>query len=283
MVVLAFVYELRRQLADRDQSVVATIAAGHFESILGPQDFAAWGGEPGPDFGVTSAQAVVFSAGGALRVDTNIHSLWTRTAIVKIDGLQPTSFALDAGGPMLGVAGGYLGLLDENGQFTKSIPLGFDGMRVAPSINQGVVYLFGGAGDAYRVYRLIEDGTMQTLLECGEQIVSVADNQTSVFVATANHVMRIQAGTPQVLFTSPSSGFDGPIRSIAATEDGLVLFSTDKKVYALMGPNALSIVTNAGGTLHVLDNVLYVLDPNRKILFSVAPASLQLLHEAANE
>jgi hypothetical protein len=63
---------------------------------------------------------------------------------------------------------------------------------------------------------------------------------------------------------------------LAVTPDGLVLFSTDSKVYALLGPNALSIVNNAGGTLRQQGDVLYVLDPKRKLWFSLSPASMAL-------
>ncbi|MDE1940143.1 MAG: hypothetical protein KGI68_14065, partial [Alphaproteobacteria bacterium] len=71
----------------------------------------------------------------------------------------------------------------------------------------------------------------------------------------------------------------GPIRSLAVTADGVILFSTDAKVYALLGPNALSIVNNAGGTLRVRNGSLYVLDRQRKILFSLHPASAHLISE----
>lgn len=283
VVAVALLVALRQQLANRDAAAVTAVGAAQVEAILGPSDFASMGGDPGSEFGVTAGQAIVFSAGGVLRVDNSIHSAWPRATKVEIAGTQPESFALDADGPMLGIAGGYFGVLNPDGQMTKSIPMPFDGMRLAPSIHPGAVYLFGGARDDYRLYRFIEDGTLQIVLESDEPIVSVADNQQSIFAATARQVMRIEAGSPRILFTAPSDGFDGPIRSVAVTEDGLVLFSTDARVYAMMGPNALSIVNDAGGSLRVRDGVLYVLDPNRKILFSLKPASVQLLSEAANE
>lgn len=75
------------------------------------------------------------------------------------------------------------------------------------------------------------------------------------------------------------SDFTSPIRSLAVTDDDVVVFSTNTKVYALVGPNAVSIVNDAGGTLRVRSGVLYVLDRRRRILFSMSPASAQLLSD----
>jgi hypothetical protein len=102
-----------------------------------------------------------------------------------------------------------------------------------------------------------------------------------MIAATASTIMRIKAGTPEILFRAPSDEFAGPIRSVAVAEDGVIIFATDTKVYALLGPNALSIVNDAGGTLRVRDGVLYVLDPHRKVLFSLVPASAKLFSETA--
>jgi hypothetical protein len=269
--------------ADRDQTAVATIGTAHVEQILGPRVFDGLGGPIGPDFGVTSAgaqpPAVALSVGGVLRVEDSLDAL-PRTRKITVAASQPSSFALDTDGTMLAVADGYLGVLDQNGVVAHSLPLAFDGMRLAPSTRPGFIYLFGGANDDFRLYRLVADGTLQVVLQSKEPIVAAADNGDDIYAATPTRILRLKAGAPDILFKTPDD-FAGPIRSLAVTDDGMVIFSTDAKVYALLGPNALSIVNDAGGFVRVREGALYVLDPARKLLFRLTPASSSLVEPAA--
>jgi hypothetical protein len=181
---------------------------------------------------------------------------------------------------MLTVSGGYFGMLDENGDLVQGIPLPSPDVQLAPSVHEGATYLFGKSGDHHRLYRFIDDGTLQVLLESGQPIVAAADSETAMFAATSSAILRITAGTPETLFTAPDD-FAGPIRSLAVTADGIVLFATDARVYALLGPDALSIVNDAGGSIRVRDGSLYVLDPTRQLLFRLRPASAQLFAEVS--
>ena len=279
IVVVALASGWSEVFADRDATAVAAIGGAHVEHVMEPRDFARFGSPIARDFGVTPSGAIAFQAGGRLRVIDKTRA--SRISEVVLAGLAPDSFSLDPRGTMLTVAGGYFGMLNESGQIVPAIPLPYRDARLAPSVHEGATYLFGGSPGHYRLYRFIDDGTFQVVLESEEPIVAAADNATTTFAATASAILRIEAHTPEVLFKTPADGFAGPIRSIAVTADGIVLFATDAKVYALLGANALSIVNNAGGSLRLRDGVLYVLDPARRLLFSVRPASAQLFSEDA--
>jgi hypothetical protein len=266
----------RRALTDREATSIAVIGGAHIEHLLGPRQFATLGSPIAPDFGVTSSGAIVFQTGGALRVIDTTRAPSSGTRDILLVGAVPDSFSLDPRGTMLTIADGYFGMLNEHGDIVPSIPLPYRNARLAPSVHDGATYLFGGGPKTYRLYRLIDDGTLQILLQSADPIVAAADTRTAMFAATASDILRLKAGTPTVLFKTPPDGFKGPIRSMAVTADGIVMFATDTKVYALLGPNALSIVNNAGGYLRLRDDVLYVLDPTRRMLFSLRPASARL-------
>ncbi|MGD0722100.1 MAG: hypothetical protein ABR970_13770 [Roseiarcus sp.] len=265
-----------RVAAEAAASAPTASAAATIAPLLGPGDFAALGDRIGPDFGVTADGAIAFSAGGAL------HALARggRTQTIDIDGDPPESFVVDASGPMLGIVDGYLGLLGEDRRFGAARPLPKAPMRLAPSVRPGVFYLSGGAAGDYRLYRFIDDGALQLLMASHEPIVDAADSARDVYAATASEILKIRAGQPDVLFHAPDDDFGGPIRSLAVAEDDLVLFSTDTKVYALLGGAAISIVNDAGGILRIRGDALYVLDPKREILFALRPASSRLFDAA---
>lgn len=273
---IALARGFNKALADREATSIAVIGGAHIERLLGPRDFAALGGPIGPDFGVTSSGAIVFQAGGALRVIDPTRASTSGTRDIALAGAVPDSFSLDPRGTMLTIANGYFGMLNERGEIVPAVPLPYRNAHLAPSVHDGAAYLFGGGAKPYRLYRLIDDGTLQILLQSADPIVAAADTESAMFAATASVILRLKAGTPTVLFKTPQDGFKGPIRSIAVTADGIVMFATDTKVYALLEPNALSIVNDAGGSLRLRDGVLYVLDPTRRMLFSLRPASAQL-------
>jgi hypothetical protein len=271
---IVFFFAYRDASADSNASAVSVINSAHVEHLLDPHDFGA--GAIGTDLGVTAAPAIALALDGKLRAVDRLDSISPRVREIEVIGQQPDSFALDSNGAMLAVAGGYFGVMDESGQIEEGVPLPFSGMRVAPSSHAGAVYLFGGAAKNYRLYRFIDDGTLQVVLETDVPIVAAADNGTAIYAATASAILKIKAGTPDVAFRAPEGE---TIQSLAIGKDGLVFFSTSSKVYALLGPNALSIVNDAGGTLRVRNGVLYVLDSQRRILFNITPASSQLFSE----
>jgi hypothetical protein len=277
--VVAFGIGLKEAFAVRKDTAVTAIGSAHIERMLGPRDFAALGGPIGRDLGVTHGGAVVFWAGAALLVVDPARAPLPEVDVIALSAV-PDGFALDPSGTMLTVSGGYFGMLNADGELVQGIPLPSPDVQLAPSVHEGATYLFGKSGDHHRLYRFIDDGTLQVLLESGEPIVAAADNETAMFAATGSAILRIKAGTPETLFTAPDD-FAGPIRSLAVTADGIVLFATDARVYALLGPNALSIVNDAGGSIRVQDGALYVLDPTRQLLFSLRPASAQLFAEVS--
>ena len=263
-------------LEERQATALTAVGGARVEQVLGPRDFERFTKFISADFGVAPDGAVVFLADRGLRVADP-----RRAPIVddiQLAASAPDSFALDVDGTMLTVANGYFGMLDQNGELLRSIPLPYGTARLAPSVHEGAAYMFGGGPDSYRLYRFIDDGTLQILLDSELPIVAAADSEESVYAATPWTIVRVSNDTAAVVFSLREGDPAGPIRSIAATEDGLVLFSTDNKVFALLGGNtALSIVNDAGGAIRVRNGKLYLLDPYRRLLASVSPASKALL------
>lgn len=274
----AIAFAQARRLAEPAQ--VAAIGTARVEALVWPADFDKAGGAIGPDFGVGPDGRAALAVGG--RVFATRVSAPARPPLVpvQVQGDPPSSLAVDEAGDMLGVAGGFAGVMDEDGRFTQSLPLPYPTMRVAPSSEAGVVFLYGGAAGDDRLYGLIDDGRLQVLLQSSAPIVGAAGGRDAVYAATPTAVLRLKAGEPDILFRTPPD-FKGPIRSIAVGPDGLIFFSTATRVYALLGPNALSIVNDAGGSLRVRDRALYVLDPRRRLLLRVSPATAQLVSKEA--
>lgn len=270
---------LRDALEDRKLTAVATLKSATVEQLLGPREFARIGGTIGPDFVPAENDSLVLLAGGRLIAVDRLGAAIPDIAEIAVAGDKPDSFAMDRDGTILALAGGFLGLLNEDGTIAKGVPQTFDNMRLNPSSRPGAFYMFGGTAGQYRLYRFISDGTLQVLLDVDEPVTAAADHGQDIYAATAGAILHLKPGKPDVLFTAPP-GMD-PIISLAIGTDGLVMFSTAKKVYALIGPNALSIVTDAGGSLRVHAGKLYVLDPDRKLLFSLTPASTGLFESLA--
>jgi hypothetical protein len=150
---------------------------------------------------VTGAPAViVLSVGGSLRAIDQIESSKPRIREIEVAGHRPETFTLDSDGALLAIEDGYLGVLNKDGQIVQGVPLPPANMRLAPSAHAGAIYMFGGAQKNYRLYRFIDDGTFQILLEAEEPIVAVADNKNSIYAATPATILRIKAWTPTVVF-----------------------------------------------------------------------------------
>lgn len=266
---------LRDAMAERDRTAITAVASATIERWLGPQEFEAFGGPLSLDFGVTESGAAVFRAGPVLRLADPARAALPRTADVTIS-TTPDSFALDVDGTMLTTSEGYFGAVDDDDRVLAAVPLPYAEARLAPSVHEGATYLFGSDGTTHRGYRFIDDGTFQILAESPEPLVAMADDESNIYAATARTIVRVRPGAAEVLFRAPDTNFVGPIRSLAVSTDGIVFFSTDTKVYALLGQHAMSVVNNAGGAIRIRGGVLYVLDPQRRMLFTMRPASGQL-------
>jgi hypothetical protein len=261
--------------AVRGETKVTHAGGLSLSSILGPvglDDI----GRLGPDFDVTSGDAVLLRGGNRLyAVEAGRHDLSDL-------GLPepPESFALDNADVMLTVSDGFLGTLSEDGKPLAGVPLPYPGARLVRSVHSDSVYLYGGKGGDFRLYRFLEDGTLQVLLRANEPIVAAADTANGVFAATATKIVRV--GWPQaiLLFKAPEEPGWGPIVSLAAAEDGLVFFSTPTRIFALKGGTALSVVNDSGGALRRRGDRLYVLDGRRRLLYALSPASLTLFGSA---
>lgn len=273
----AFLGSFAQARREADAAQVAAVKAAHVETLAWPVDFQRAGGDIAPDFGAAEGPGVAMRVGAqVLTASSEAPALRP----VRISGDPPSSLALDRSGDMLGVAGGYLGALDETDRFSQALPLPYPEMRVAASSDPGVLFLFGGRDGDFRLYGLLDDGRIQVLLQSNQPLVGAAGGRAAVYAATATAILEVEAGRPTVLFRTPPD-FAGPITSLAVGRDGLVFFATAARVYALLGPNAVSIVNDAGGSIRTAGSALYVLDPNRRLLVRLTPATAQLVSPEA--
>lgn len=265
--------------AERRQSEIAVIGTLRVDYILGPTDAGRLGAAFGEDFAVTSSATIVVQNSGGLYEIAPSSSGFAFSA-VALNGPAPDSFAVDSDDALLTVAGGYFGMLDADGRTVDAVPLPYDGMRLAHSTLDGVVYLFGGDKASYRLYRFTDDGVFQILLESDEPIVGVADNRKSVYVATRTQIVRLGAKRPVLVFKSGEADLGGAIVSLAvAPDDDVLFFSTSSRVYALRGAAALSVINDSGGALRLRGDALYVLDRARGLLYAARPATRKLFAE----
>jgi hypothetical protein len=279
-VVVAAVAVWHNGLEQQRLSAISAIGGANVTWLLRPGDLGANQADPEAGYGVTSNRVAVFKAGPQLWVVTSSPEGSPRLdPVAHLGDEVPSSLALDVTGTMLTVSGRYLGMLDADGRPLHSVPLPYDGARLQPSVHQGAVYLISGAAGDQRLYRFIEDGTLQVVLETNEPIVAAADSADAIYGMTPTKIVRVRAGPAQVVFQTPKRDWDGPLMSLAVTQDGVVLFSTATRVYALLGRNAVSIVNNAGGYLLTRDEALYVFDARRQILFALSPASADLFKD----
>jgi len=272
LLMAAFLAALAHQFAMRDETAIQAIGSATIVRVLGPDDFAS--GDFDPDFAVASDGTVVVERDAMLSAVTGGTFGPTITPLEVHAPDRITSFALDSNDTMLTIAGRYFGKLDADGTATSSIPLPYDNAQLAPSAGYGAVFLFGGTPGDHRLYRFVENGTLQILLQSNDPIVAAADNPYGVYAATANAILKIEAGKPRVLLVVPPD--IGAIVSLAVSLDGQLFFSTVTRVYALTAEGAVSIVNDAGGTLRLRAGRLYVMSRERRMLFSLSPASRAL-------
>ncbi|RUL72436.1 hypothetical protein [Dyella choica] len=255
----------------RQASTIDVLDTVQLSYVLLPGD-ARWSARAfGADFDVTPTSAMIFRHGDSL-YGVNEDG---KFATLPVQGTVPASFAVDNQGTLLVQREGYLGRLTESGAIDDALPLPYEDMRLAHSSLDGMVYLFGGGDGDYRVYSFADDGSMRILLSVPQPIVGVADCVDAVYAATDRQIFRMGKDAIRLVLNLPENG--ETIVSVAASTDGkVVFFSTTAKVYALHGAGAVAIVGNSGGALRLRNDTLYVLDDERKLLYKVRPATMQL-------
>jgi|GEM_PF-4622489 len=262
------------------QITVAHLDSLKIEYLLSPLEFKGLG-ELTPDYDVTSEGVAVLSSADRL---WGVTPAAGRASIADwgAEGGVPTSLAVDEHDALLTITDGFLGALGEDGQLIRAVPLPFDNARLAHSSRAGAAYLFGGTTNNYRLYRFLEDGTLQVLLESSDEIVAAADFEQDIYLATATAILQLRPGHPAVLFKAPDVPEWGPIISLVASpERDLLFFATPSHVYALFKNVARSVIYDTGGMLRLRGDKLYVLDRTRGLLFIVKPASHQLFARAS--
>lgn len=253
-----------RQAAESDQAVALRVPSGvRVDQVLSPMHAA---GLPSPihsGFAVTSAGNLILRAGDALIEAERDGGAMVYDSLTR-GGPAPSSFALD-GSAILTVSTLHFGQI-EGDSVTDVVPLPAAGMKLAPSMTEGAVYLFGGTERTNRrVYAFKNDGSLSILAELPAPVVAVADSRKSVYVATETEIFRFSDGRSSVVTRLPPG--DSAIVSIAASpDDRMVFYSNGAEVWAVYGLTALAIVTNAGGTLRWANDALWILDTRRPLL-----------------
>ena len=232
----------------RDETALNHLAGLRSEVLLDPDTLRALS-PLDRDFDIASDGSLLFARDG--RLHEAMPDAGTAAALPLPAKLQ--SFAFDRGGPLLTIADGFLGRIDAQGQIVSGVPLPEGDARLSPSLRPGAVYLIAAYRKGSRLYRFLEDGSFQILLESDRTLVAAADDRDNIYAATGNM-----------------------IRSFAAGDDGLLLFSTDDKVFALRDGVAVSIVNDSGGILRVRDGRAYALDARRHLLYSLTPVSMAM-------
>ncbi|MFA6986574.1 MAG: hypothetical protein WC213_10240 [Arenimonas sp.] len=243
-------------------------------TLLDPEALRALGALDG-DFDVTSTGVVVLRAGERLYAVDPESNEAADLALAEV----PDKFAFDTQDAMLTVADGFLGSLAPDGTPVDGVPLAYRDARLAASVHPGAINLFGGKSGNHRLYRFLEDGSFQVLLQTDQPLIAVADSAHGTYAATQGMIVRVAWPEPVVMFKAPQAPGWGPIQSVAAAGDGLIFFSTPTSVYALKDGIAVSVVNDSGGYLRLRGNLLYVLDAKRRLLYTASPASMAIFRE----
>jgi len=257
---------------------LSRLATLEVEYLLGPERLRAF--HPlHRDFDIASDGSAVFGDGARL------YAL-DKGSDVPVD-LQlsdvPSSFAFDPEGAMLTIDAGYLGRLDDQGRPLHAVPVVDPQARLAASVRAGSVYLIASGDRDSRLYRFLDDGSYQLLLQSDRALIDATDASDGVYAATARTIVKVQWPQPAIVFKAPDDPNWGAIRALAASDDGLLLFSTDDTIYALRDGVAVSIVNDSGGALRWRDGQLYVLDDRRHLLYALKPATMAMFEGAAFE
>jgi hypothetical protein len=246
----------------RDEAALSHLAGLRSEVLLDPETLRAL--PPlDADFDVASDGSVLFASGGRL-----YETMPDSGATVELPlPAKLQSFAFDRGGALLTVSEGFLGRVDAEGRIVSGVPLPEGEARLSPSLHPGATYLIAAYREGSRLYRFLDDGSYQALLESDQPLIAAADDRDHVYAATGGMIVRLADPKPIVVFKVPDGAAWGPIRSLTAGEDGLLLFSTRDKIFALRDGVALSIVNDSGGALRMRDGRAYSLAPISSAMF----------------
>jgi hypothetical protein len=258
----------------RDETALTHLAALRSEILLDPETLRA--SPPDRDFDVAADGTVLFSVGGRLR---EVAAEGGDVAELPLSSTLD-AFAFDRGGALLTIADGFLGRIDAQGRIVSGVPLPGGETRLWPSRHPAAVYLLASQGEGARLYRFFEDGGFQVLLESQRPLVAVADDREHVYAATATEIVRLDAKRPERIFAIDDAADRAPIVSLAAGDDGTLVFSTADRIYALRDGIAVSIVNDSGGALRSRGDRLYVLDGRRHLLYALSPLSADMFREA---
>lgn len=244
---------------------VLNLARLHY--LLNAQDFDRLGGTLSPEFGVTDAEnGVILSSSGAFEVQPGARGaafkrLAPPTAL-------PTAIAV-SGNTLLGIRSFHLGDLTPKG-FEEAVPLPCLGMRLAPSLVPGRVYLFGGSPNiARRAYCIRSDGTLEILAELPAEVVAIADSGGgNIYLAMSHEILHWTKEAIGLTLRLPSGW--PPIQGLAADWDNRTLFfSAGRKVYLVRRSMVVTVVEDAGGSLRWRRGKLYLLDSQRRLLVAL--------------
>lgn len=226
------------------------------------------------DYGVTSAGRLFLqTAKGLVEIDHDGDTPALASADTTI-----TSLAIGADDHAMTVAKGFLGVLQADGRPVLAGPSPYSGARVMPSSVAGAVFLISRSQRGWDVHRFQENGLTQWTAALDEEPVAVADTRSDLFVATPAHVLRISKSGPSVVFAAPRDPAFGSIVSAAVSADGTLYVATATRVFQVLAQGrAISIVNDSGGALRWRDGVLWVLDPNRKLVYALSPTGRTLL------
>jgi hypothetical protein len=220
----------------------------------------------GRDFDVTPEGVVLIGSRSGL---VALKPTGDGLELEQLTDSMPDSFAADGQGAVLTISDKYFGDLDD-GEFTKLVPLPYQGMRLMPSSLPAIVYLIGGKNKyAGRVYAFTDDGTARILAEVPETVIAVCDNDHSVYLASDHTIFQIADGKINVVMRLPDSL--GNITSLAASPDDRSLyFSTDTETFVVSGLSAIALTRDLGGTIHERNGKLYIWSPQLHLLVSLS-------------
>jgi len=265
----------RAAQAEARATSLSALAALKTEVVLAPRGFEALAPR-GADFAVDSDRTVFLATDQGPAAFQQLAG-----GVERLRTAKPLdSLAVGQDDTLITVSGGYLGVASAQGEAYEALPLPRDDLRLAPG-NGGSVYLYGGHGSDFRVYRFQSDYRYDVLAKTDAPIVGVAETGNDLLIATARHVIRLTAQGPQMVFKAPADPAFGPITSVAGSPDGLVFIATADRVYAALAGNAVSIVNDSGGALRWRDGRLYVLDPIRRLVYALSPADRTMFAETS--
>ncbi len=257
--------------SDLSDGTVKIIDGSAIKYILTPSMVSALSqriGPLGPNFDVTSDGNIIIRSGQVLlEVETSDDGVTTD----KVSpALAPDDFVLDRGSTLLTISGRFFGQLEDDG-YTKAITLPDNGMSLASSSNEGAVYLFGGLNDSlHRVYRLSADGQLRVIASLPSKIMSIADSQKAIYVATEREVYRVSRKRISLVIRL-SDDTDSIVSIAASPDDKAIFFASDKNVYLLHGLVAIAVIKDTGGQLRLRNENMYLWDQRRRLLVRFDP------------